>query len=301
MVRRLSLTPPNGKERGRLKDMLRVWKTLGATERDLLDLQELAVWTSNPGLRILRAEVDLGTGPGDLNLWCGKARQGKVQGQIQLLHMPANTEDGGGSHRQSPEEGTQRERGCKSVWCTFPCQQLRTSFGLPNTERLVKWGKEIDYEGWHNNQQVKAWVESWTTVVSVAPAILADLSCRLNVGAVTRLDGREKNSTVCIRFVHLRGQKPIQGKTASLEPQKGCLQLALEIQKICWPEARKFEISDLDIAFFTSMGGRTEDRILLRSRASTSQEMEEDTLVGILMTFILGNSPPRGPGVDLRW
>ena len=54
--------------------MLRVWKTLGATEPDLLELQELVVWTSNPGLRILRAEVDLETGPGDLNLWCGKAR-----------------------------------------------------------------------------------------------------------------------------------------------------------------------------------------------------------------------------------
>ena len=54
-------------------------------------------------------------------------------------------------------------------------------------------------------------------MVSIAPAILADLSCRLNVGEATRLDGREKNSTVCIRFLHLRVQKPIQGKTASLE------------------------------------------------------------------------------------
>jgi hypothetical protein len=48
VVRRLSLTPTNGRERGRLKDMLRVWKTLGASERDLLDLQELSVWTSDP-------------------------------------------------------------------------------------------------------------------------------------------------------------------------------------------------------------------------------------------------------------
>ena len=206
VVRRLSLTSPNGKERGRLKDMLRVWKILGATERDLWDLQGLAVWTSNPGMKILRTEVDLGTGPDDLNLWCGKARQGKVQGQLQLLHMPASTEDGDRSHRRSLDEGTQKERGCKSVWCTFPCQQLRTSFGLPITERLVKWGQEIDYEGCHNSRQVRAWVECWTTVVSAAPAILADLSCRLNIGAATRLDGREKNSTVCIRFIGVRNQ-----------------------------------------------------------------------------------------------
>ena len=164
------------------------------------------------------------------------------------------------------------------MWCTFPCQQLRTSFGLPTTERLVKWGKEIDYEGWHNSQQVRAWVESWTTVVSAAPAVLADLSCRLNVGAATSLDGQEKNSTVCIRFLHLRSQKPIQVKNATWELQKGCFQLALEIQKICWPDARKLENSDLEIAFFTSTGGRMEGRILLRSRARTSQEMEEDTL-----------------------
>jgi hypothetical protein len=135
----------------------------------------------------------------------------------------------------------------------------------------------------------------------MAPATLANLSCRLHVGAAARLDGREKNSTVCIRFLHLRGQKPIQGKTASSELQKGCLQLALEIQTVCWPEARKFETSDLEIALCMSKGGQMEGRILLRSRVSTSQEMEEDTLVGILMAFMLGNSVPRGPGVDLRW
>ena len=135
----------------------------------------------------------------------------------------------------------------------------------------------------------------------MTPAILADLSCRLNVGAAAKLDGRERNSTVYIRFLQLRGQKPTQGKNASLELQKGCLQLALEIQKICWPEARKFETSDLEIALFTNKDGRMEDRILLRSRTSTPQEMEEDTLVGILMAFMLGNSVPRGPGVDLRW
>jgi hypothetical protein len=224
-----------------------------------------------------------------------------VQGQLQLLHMPANTEEGGSSHRQSPGERIQRERGCESVWCTFPCQQLRTSFGLPTMETLVKLGKEIDYEGWHNSNQVRAWVERWTTVVSAAPAVLTDLSYRLNVGAATRLDGREKNSTVCIRFLHVRGQKPIQVKNATLELQKWCFQLALEIQKICWPEARKLENSDLEIAFFTSTRGRLEGRILLRSRASTSQEMEEDMLMGILMAFMLGNSVPRGPGVDLRW
>ncbi len=167
----------------------------------------------------------------------------------------------------------------------------------------MKWGKEINYEGWQNSQQVRVWVENWTTVVSMAPVILEDLSCRLNVGASVKLDGRERNSTVCIHFLHLglgfRGQKPTQGKNASLDLQKGCLQLALEIQRICWPEARKFETSDLDL--FVNTVGRMEGRILIRSRTSTSQEMEEDKLVGILMAFMLGNSVPRGPGVDLRW
>ena len=144
-------------------------------------------------------------------------------------------------------------------------------------------GRELDDSGVHS------------------PAILVDLSCRLNVGAATRLDGRERNSTVCIRFIHLRGQKPIHWKTSSLGLQKGCLQLALEIQKICWPKARKFETSDLEIDLSTSKGGRMEGLILLRTRDRTSQEMDEDTLVAILMTFMLGNSVPRDPGVDLRW
>jgi hypothetical protein len=56
------------------EDVLRVWKTLGATERDLLELQVLTVWTANPGLQIMRVEVDMGKGPGDLNLCCGKGR-----------------------------------------------------------------------------------------------------------------------------------------------------------------------------------------------------------------------------------
>jgi hypothetical protein len=138
-------------------------------------------------------------------------------------------------------------------------------------------------------------------VVSVAPAVLAEVSSRLNVGAATKLDDREKNSTVCIRFLHLRGQKQIQVKNDTVELQKGCFHLALEIQKIFWPEARKLENSDLEIALFTSTGGRMEGPIFLRSRGSTSQEMEEDALVGILMSFMLGNSVPRGPGGDAGW
>jgi hypothetical protein len=94
-VRKLSLLPPKGKERGRLKSILRVWKILGTTEQDLLDLQGLAVWTANPRLRIMRTEVDMGVSPGDLHLWCGKAKQGKVQGQLQLLHVPSGSEEWG--------------------------------------------------------------------------------------------------------------------------------------------------------------------------------------------------------------
>jgi hypothetical protein len=37
-------------------------------------------------------------------------------------------------------------------------------------------------------------------------------------------------------------------------------QLALEIQKICWLEARKFETSDLEIALLTSKVGRPKIR-----------------------------------------
>jgi hypothetical protein len=136
----------------------------------------------------------------------------------------------------------------------------------------------------------------------MTPAILTDLSCKLNIGAATRLDVRESNDTMCIRFIQLRDQKTDNHwKTATAGLQKGCFHLALEIQKICWPDTRQFEVSDLETTLFTNEGGRTEGRILLRARVSTLQEMEEDTLVVTLMTFMLGNSVPRGPGVDLRW
>ncbi len=87
-VRRLELYPTNGIERGRLKSLFGVWKALGTTERDLLDLQVMTAWTANPKIRILRSEIDGGPNPVDLHLWCGKAKQGKVQGQLQLLHRP---------------------------------------------------------------------------------------------------------------------------------------------------------------------------------------------------------------------
>ena len=93
VVRRLSLYPTKGKERGRLKTLLRVWKVLGAPERNLLDLHGLTAWTVNPKIRIMRAEVGMGASPGDLHLWCGKAKKGKVHDQLQLLHMPAKWRD----------------------------------------------------------------------------------------------------------------------------------------------------------------------------------------------------------------
>ena len=76
VVRRLSLHPTNGRERGRLKTLFRIWKLMGATERELLDLLGIATWTDNPEVTIIRAEVDMGTGSGTLHLWCGKTRHG---------------------------------------------------------------------------------------------------------------------------------------------------------------------------------------------------------------------------------
>ena len=64
---------------------------------------------------------------------------------------------------------------------------------------------------------------------------------------------------------------------------------------------RSFEVSDWEANVFTNKEARTEGRILLRTRACTSNEMEDDVLVGVLLAFLVGNSVPRGPGVDFRW
>jgi hypothetical protein len=115
--------------------------------------------------------------------------------------------------------------------------------------------------------------------------------------------GRERSrSTICIRFCQLRGQNPVdQRKLTTKGLREGCLQLALEIQKICCPGARSFDVSDWESSVFTNKEARTEDRILLRARARSSNEMEEDVLVGVLLAFMVDNSVPRVPGVDFRW
>ena len=93
----------NGGERGRLKNLLHIWKILGVSERDLLDLQCLEVGISNPKVRISREEVWNNDGPGDLNLWCGQLRHGKVQDQLHLLQAPS--EQGGAEAQGAPERG----------------------------------------------------------------------------------------------------------------------------------------------------------------------------------------------------
>jgi hypothetical protein len=264
------------------------WKALGTTERDLLDLLVMTAWTANPKIRILRSEIDGGPNPVDLHLWCGKAKQGKVQDQLQLLHRPG--------------VGESKEQGCRPVWGTFPCQNLLVSFGLPNTERLDQWGKEVDGGETHDDQEVKPWIETWSTAVSMAPALLAGLSCRLRLRAAPVLDGREASSTVCIRFLQLRGQRPVnEWEDTNRGLRRGSFQLASEIQKMCWPDARKFENSDIETHIVVNGGGRVEGRILLCNRTGAMHEMEEDMLVGILLAFLIGNSVARGPGVDLRW
>ena len=79
------------------------------------------------------------------------------------------------------------------------------------------------------------------------------------------------------------------------------LSVTVGVQKICWPGARPFEVSDWETSVFTNKEARTEGRILLRTRACTSNEMEEDVIVGVLLAFMVGNSVPRDPGVDFRW
>ena len=124
----------------------------------------------------------------------------------------------------------------------------------------------------------------------------------MNLRPVQAVDGRESRSTICIRFCQLRGQNPVdQREFATIGLREGCLQLALEIQKICWPDARPFDVSDWETSVFTNKEARTEGRILLCTRARSSNEMEEDVLVGVLLAFMVGNSVPRGPGVDFRW
>jgi hypothetical protein len=113
------------------------------------------------------------------------------------------------------------------------------------------------------------------------------------------VDGGESRSTICIRFCQLRGQNPVdQRESATIGLREGCLQLALEIQKISWPGARPFDVSDWEASVFTNKEARTEGRILLRTRACSSNEMEEDVL---MLASMVVNSVPRDPGVDFRW
>ncbi len=151
-------------------------------------------------------------------------------------------------------------------------------------ERLDQWGKEVDSGETHEDQEVKSWTKTWSTAVSMAPALLAGLSCRLRLRAAPVIDGRETSSTVCIRFLQLRGQKPVnEWEDTNRGLRRGSFQLVSEIQKICWPDARKFENSDLETHIVVNEGDRVEGRILLCNRTGAMREMEEDMLVGILL------------------
>jgi hypothetical protein len=141
---------------------------------------------------------------------------------------------------------------------TFPCQELQTSFDLPTTELLARWGQEVANGESQNSQQETSWVEGWMTGVPMAPALLTELSCKLNLRPVTILDDRE-SSSLCIRFLQLRGQRPSdQREITTWSLQERCLQLVLEIQRICCPDERPFEVSDLEATVFTNKEARTE-------------------------------------------
>jgi hypothetical protein len=74
-----------------------------------------------------------------------------------------------------------------------------------------------------------------------------------------------------------------------------------EISKICGVGARRFEDPDLRTSLFEHSAGRMEGHILIRSHSDVQSDLEGDILVGILLSFMMGNSVPRGPGVDYRW
>jgi len=59
----------------------------------------------------------------------------------------------------------------------------------------------------------------------------------------------------------------------------GSFQLVSEIQKMCWPDARKFESADIETNLGVNEGGRVEGHILICSRTGALREMEEDMLV----------------------
>ena len=69
---------------------------------------------------------------------------------------------------------------------------------------------------------------------------------------------------------------------------------------MCWPDARKFEGSDIVTDLVAKEGERVEGRILICNRTGALHEMEEDMIVGILLAFLIGNSVAKGPGGGLQ-
>jgi hypothetical protein len=276
----MTITCPGEWRRAGSSEKIRIWKMVGVSERHLLDLQCLSVWISNPKVRISRVEVWNNDGPGDLNLWSGQVRHGKVQDHLHLLQTPS--EQGGPEAQGAPGAGGDRHKQefRPNVWCVFPCNTLRVQFGLSSEEQVNRWEREVEQDEGQRGQQDREWSEKWGVVSSEAPTLLVKLSCRLNIKETSILDGQEQRSAVCIHFIQLKGQRPIKSLRSTVHGlQDGCLHLVTEISKICGVGVRRFEDPDLRTSLFANSEGRMEGHILIRSRSDVQSDLEGDILV----------------------
>ena len=63
---------------------------------------------------------------------------------------------------------------------------------LPSIELLARWDQAVVNEERQNSHQEMSWVEGWMTVVPMDPALLTELSCKLNLRLTVYISGRQR-------------------------------------------------------------------------------------------------------------
>ena len=275
------LRPPHAYASDLLQQWCRAWRLVGLSE---LEMREIIIWSTQNSMPEWRIDELLVWSPGPPRLlhqvWAGT---GAMQGQIRLRgeHIAAQHRN---SHllRNAHAVGGRRvfETRCPNSDHHLPRGTMRRQsmvqiqIGLPRNAPPVHSAPDP--------------LKSEESVLTNAP--IWEQTGQLRAMWEPMIPGSdwEAMSTVCIRFKQIRSLGNENEEAMSRRQVRQRLVCMLnEIQKVCRLDNRPFEDSDVCYAAVTSACGNMDGLIALQKRDRTL--MEDDTLVGAVLGFYIGN------------
>ena len=306
------ITPRSDVQRCQMEAWRRMWRILGASEAQILELIGFLVEVTVPGWKSVCVVTEGLDQPACLETVWRSSKLRESQGKIRVVSSVNPLDETQRNALVYLEDiwsvaGKRAFDTCRSntdilgprglhrvlLMPNNPTPSHTVLLGLPFADKLHKWQEQ---------QQLGDDVESTLRMNSQVPKWIQAPSIQTRWKPCVEGGGTEENSSICIRFQQ-RAKDRILRPEAQVCPKGEIMNSLLatvnEIQMRCGTYTNPFHREDIDFQGFKNQENNWTGMISLRFRSRDLLSI--DVLTGCLLAFLIGNEIELGPSQYLKW